>query len=314
VSDPAPLTVLGPQRRPSLAPVVRTLEPDVPLAMVTAGWQDREPEDGGLQRLLGGRGTNLGLYGRWLDVLERDREFAAAIREHDAVLDELQQLYLVQLDAVLGALYAVARRGDVRPRTGAAALADAEAVVRLVDERHLIRVAQAREAFEAAWHPAEREVVARHAGAVRDVLEQAAAVVVAGGHVGVLVQVLHLFPVVRRIPAEPPRRVIAWSAGAMALTDRVLLFNDRAPQGPAHPEFYAAGLGLIPGSVLLPHARRRLRLDDRTRTSALARRCAPAQCVVLDDGVRIDVAADGTLPAGTRVIGPDGHVVALEPP
>jgi hypothetical protein len=314
VSDPAPLTVLGPQRRPSLAQVVQTLEPDAPLATVTAGWEEREPEDDGLQRLLGGRGTNLGLYGRWLDVLERDREFAVAARDHDAVLDELQQLYLVQLDAALGALYAVARRGDVRPRTMAAALADAEAVVRLVDQRHLTRVARAQEAFETAWRPAEREVVARHTGAVRDMLEPAAAMIVAGGHVGVLVRVMHLFQVARRIPAGPPRRVIAWSAGAMALTDRVLLFNDRAPQGPAHPEFYAAGLGIVPGSVLLPHARRRLRLDDRTRTSALARRCAPAQCVVLDDGVRIDIAADGTLPPGTRVIGPDGHVVALEPP
>ena len=64
--------------------------------------------------------------------------------------------------------------------------------------------------------------------------------------------------------------VIAWSAGAMALTERVLLFHDRAPHGPAHAEFLDAGLGWIPGCVLLPHARRRLRTDDPARMAELA--------------------------------------------
>ena len=72
----------------------------------------------------------------------------------------------------------------------------------------------------------------------------------------------------------------------MALTERVVLFHDRAPQGPAHAEIYDDGLGLIAGAVLLPHARRRLRIDDLTRMSALASRLAPALCVVLDDGTR----------------------------
>jgi len=30
--------------------------------------------------------------------------------------------------------------------------------------------------------------------------------------------------------------VIAWSAGAMALSDRFVLFHYRAPLGPGHPE------------------------------------------------------------------------------
>jgi len=51
--------------------------------------------------------------------------------------------------------------------------------------------------------------------------------------------------------------------------------------------------------VLLPHARRRLPVDDPVRLGALARRFAPARCVVLDDG--------GTL-AAARVIGADGRL------
>ena len=95
---------------------------------------------------------------------------------------------------------------------------------------------EARAAFEAPWRPGERAAVAEHRDAVPHVLRRGApALVVAGGHVGVLLHVLRLFAV----PAPPA--VIAWSAGAMALTERVLLFHDRAPHGPAHAEFLDAG-------------------------------------------------------------------------
>jgi hypothetical protein len=296
------ITVLGPQRRPTLDVVARSLDVSGPVATVTAGWQEREPDDAELGGLLGGRGAGLGLHARWQDVLERDPEYAAAEREHRAALAERQELYLVQLDGAVGALREVARQGGSRGEVRDAARADAEAVVRLVDERHLARVAQAREAFEQAWRPGERDVVAGHRTAVREVLDGAGALVIAGGHVGVLLHVLRLFAV------TAPPVVIAWSAGAMALTDRVLLFHDRAPHGPAHPEFLDAGLGWLPGCVLLPHARRRLRTDDRPRMAELAARVAPAACVVLDDGMRLDVPEDGTLPPATRVVADDGRV------
>jgi hypothetical protein len=301
------VTVLGPQRRPTLDKVVEALAVDGPIATVTAGWQEREPDDGELAGLLGGRGVNLGLHGRWIDVLERDRELGVAELEHRAVLDELQQLYLGQLDHALRAMYAVARAGG-RPRTAEAALSDALAVVRLVDENHLRRVRAAHAEFYAAWRPQDRPLVAEHREAVRQLLTGTVGLVVAGGHVGVLVRVLHLFHVAPHLPET----VVAWSAGAMALTERVVLFHDRAPQGPSHAEVYDDGLGLLRGIVLLPHARRRLRVDDHLRMSVLARRLAPAQCVVLDDGVRLDLEPDGGLPPETRVVTEDGRVATLE--
>jgi hypothetical protein len=124
--------------------------------------------------------------------------------------------------------------------------------------------------------------------------------VVAGGHVGVLLHVLRLFAV------SVPPLVIAWSAGAMALTERVLLFHDRAAHGPSHAEFLDAGLGWLRGCVLLPHARRRLRTDDPLRMAELAVRAAPACCVVLDDGVRLDL--DTGLPPDARVVTLDGTI------
>ena len=70
--------------------------------------------------------------------------------------------------------------------------------------------------------------------------------------------------------------------------------------------------GVIRDLVLLPHARRRLRMDDPLRMSTLAQRFAPAQCVILDDGVRLDLDASGRLPSGARVVAEDGHIAVLE--
>jgi hypothetical protein len=285
--------------------VVQALGIDGEIAVVTAGWQERESEDGELRSLLGDRGVNLRLNARWMDVLERDEEYAGAEREHRVVLDELQQLYLIRLDHALRATFAVAARRDGNPRTLAMGLADAIEMVRLIDETHLARVREVHHSFYAAWRLEQRDAIARHRNEVRDILRSTSCLVVTGGHVGDLLRVLHIFEVAPHVPA----RVIAWSAGAMALTPRVVLFHDGAAHGPAQTEVFDEGLGIVPGLVLLPHARRRLRTGDLIRMSVLARRFAPAQCVVLDDGVRVDLGADGALPPEARIVAPDGRIV-----
>ncbi|MFC7546942.1 hypothetical protein [Plantactinospora sp. GCM10030261] len=300
--------LLGPQRRPTLQHVVRDLDPHVPIAAVTAGWQERESDDAELRDLLGGRGVNLTLHARWLDVHEQDREYANAEREHHVALAELRQLYLTQLDHVLRAAYAVARDRESRPRFREAALGDALDAVRLVDQQHLTRVRAARHAFFGAWRPQDHPVVARHRDEVRHLLAGVQAIVIAGGHVGDLVEALHLFHVEPHLPPV----VVAWSAGAMALADRVVLFHDFVPHGIAQTEVLGDGLGVVPGLVPLPHLRRRLRVDDPVRMSVLARRFAPAPCLVLDDGVRVRLEADGSPPPDARVVTSDGQVTALE--
>jgi hypothetical protein len=298
------VTLLGPQRRPSVQQVAGGLDPDRPVAVVTAGWQEREGDDAELADLLGGRVVNLSLYARWLDLHEHDREYAHAEREHDVALAELRSLYLGQLDHALRAAYAVAGGTEGRPRWREAALADALEVVRLVDRQHVARVREAQYAFYAAWHPQDRPGIARHRDEVAAILRGAQAVVIAGGHVGELARVLHLFHV------EPhlPQVVIAWSAGAMALAERIVLFHDFVPHGVAQTEVFGEGLGVVPDVVPLPHLRRRLRVDDPVRMSVLARRFAPALCLVLDDGVRVSLAPDGRPPADARVLTEDGRV------
>ncbi len=301
------VTLLGPQRRPTLDTVAASLRLEGPIATVTAGWQEREPADAVLSERLGSRDVNLALYRRWLEVQDRDPEFAVAQRQLQGVLDEVQDIYLLRLDHALQAVYAVQRRsGDDQLRVGE--LAEAVAAVRDLDAAHLRRISNVRCEFNQAWQPHERPVIAEHCAAVARLLSDAVVLVVAGGHVGVLIDALHLFNVAASLRSP----VIAWSAGAMALTDRIVLFHDRAPQGPGHPEVYGSGLSVLRNIVPLPHARARLLLDDAPRMAVFARRFAPARCILLENGTRVDTDSDGTCPPGTRMLAEDGRVTSLE--
>jgi hypothetical protein len=305
------VVLLGPQRRPTVDAVVRSLGVSGPVATVTAGWQEREPDDAELSALVsvghnGGHAVNLSLYERWLDVQDRDPEYVAGTRRLDGIVTELQDLYLLRLDYALRAVYALQRRSARKGGDGlrSEAMSRAVGAVRELDAAHLRQVNEARLEFFDRLRPHDRPVIAEHRAAVAAVLADAAALVIAGGHVGVLAEVLHLFNVAAALNGAP---VIAWSAGAMALTDQIVLFHDRAPQGPGHPEVYGSGLSVVRAVVLLPHARARLLLDDTGRMAVFARRFGPARCVPLESGTRIDV-SDGGWPAGARVIGADGHV------
>ncbi|MGH3224685.1 MAG: Type 1 glutamine amidotransferase-like domain-containing protein [Streptosporangiaceae bacterium] len=305
------IILLGPQRRPTVDAAVRLLgEPDAQVATVTAGWQEREADDGELSRCLGERDVNLRLYQRWLDVQERDPEYAAGERRLSAILAELQELYLLRLDHALQAVYALQRResGD---RLRSESVSAAVAAVRELDTAHLRRCNEARLQFFDRLRPHDRPAIAEHRAAVTAAITQAGALAIAGGHVGVLAEVLHLFNVAAALKETlNGTPVIAWSAGAMALTDRIVLFHDRAPQGPGQPEVWASGLSLVRDAVLLPHARARLLLDDAARMAVLARRFAPARCVLLETGTRLELGPDGSWPPGTRVLTEDGHAVS----
>lgn len=79
-------------------------------------------------------------------------------------------------------------------------------------------------------------------------------------------------------------------------------------------EFYCSGLSVVRDTVALPHARARLLLEDEPRMAVFARRFAPARCVLLGSGMRIDIEAGGSCQPGARILGFDGRVMTLEAP
>jgi hypothetical protein len=116
---------------------------------------------------------------------------------------------------------------------------------------------------------------------VAALLEPCVAVAIAGGHVASLINRLRLFGLGELIERHT---VFAWSAAAMALSDRIVLFHDDPPQGPGASEVLDAGLGLVHDVVALPQPEKRLRLGDPARVSLLASRFAPATCLAFPAG------------------------------
>lgn len=307
------LTLLGPQRlAPTLSATLVSLgvPPDAPVATVTAGWQEREPDDAELDAHLGGRSLNLALYHRVAEIFERDREFETAFHSRQEALRRLQAFYRVRLDAALAACHAL----NAMPGDDAALVAEREAALealRDLDRRHLDRVRQVHAEFEARWRPGEREALAQARTVVARILGGVAALAIAGGHVAVLLNRLRLLDV-----GAPARAmtVVAWSAGAMAASERVVLFHDDPPHGPGHPEAFEIGLALAPGVVPLPLARHRLRLADTRRVANAARRFAPSDCIPMDEHARLDWDGTRWIPAaGTRRLGCTGDVLSWSP-
>jgi len=280
------VVLLGPQQPvPSLAPALHALDLGGPFCAVTAGWQEREGETAALEQHLGAEVVDLGLYRRTEDIFHRDPDFAAAYRARQMRLKELQRLYRIRLGHALAALRELmAVDGDRHAL--AHARAGALAAVRTLDRQHLREVRKVQAAFEADWRPGERAAVAEHRSAAAALIQESAALLIAGGHVAALVNRLRLLAIGE---AARARCIVAWSAGAMALADRIVLFHDHPPQGPNDPEVLEPGLGLVENLVPLPHARRRLAIGDAARMRLFASRFAPARCLAFDRGALLEV-------------------------
>ena len=280
--------------------------PDGPIAAVSAGWQERESETDELNDVLGGRMRNLELYRRWQQLITADPDYRAAERRLHEQLDEQQELYALRLGPALAAIEAVGRRNRV-PKLRVEAEADALRTLQDLDHWHLRRAGAIRTSFYAGIAIGERPSMARQRVELAALVDECAGMIITGGHVGVLLQLLHVFGLAALI--KPP--VITWSAGAMALSERVVLFHDHGPPGRRRPEVFAEGLGAYSGVLPFPHPRHRLRLTEPEKMKTLARRFAPRRCLLLTDGVRVDLRDGQPLPAGARWINPDGIVVSV---
>jgi len=284
--------MLGPQRSvPSVGPVLDRLGvADGHICTITAGWQDREGEIDELQGHLARQTKDLGLYRRAEDIFASHPEFRQAYHQRQKTLKELQRLYRRRLNHAIAAFAELMREPEedilIQNERRAALRA-----LRTLDRQHLRRIEHIHAAFEQSAQPWLLEDIRSHQREIETIIGTSAAVVIAGGHVEILLNRLRLFGL-QSILADRP--VIAWSAGAMALSDRVVLFHDHPPQGAGIAEIADRGLSFFPGVVPLPHAGQRLRLHDSERVSLFARRFGPAQCLTLDGGAEV-LWTDGSL-------------------
>ena len=96
--------LLGPQRHvPIVARAVAALvgDDDRPLAVVTAGWEERENEDHELREHVQRPVLNLELWARVERIFERDRELLTAMRQRHDTLRKVQELYRLRLQGAM---------------------------------------------------------------------------------------------------------------------------------------------------------------------------------------------------------------------
>lgn len=284
VAQPSTIALLGPQgSTPDVGSVIAELGIKGPVALVRAGYQEFESDDAALVAAFGVPAVNLTLHARGNDVFKNETAYADAYSGRQQRLRYLQSFYRTRLDGIEDAAKKISLR-YVEPE-----LLDQEEKVsvdqfRNLDNDHIERCQAFRAAFERAHPAAEVPLIAKHRAEVRDLMSTTSALVITGGHVASLLNRLELFDVLANVGGKP---VIAWSAGAMCLTDRIVLFHDYPPYGSDIAQVLDSGFGLVPGFVVLPDPRRRINLDARPGIQRFARRMAPATCVAMDHGARL---------------------------
>lgn len=306
---PARVVLLGPQRTdPDVGRVVADLGVGGAVVLITAGWQEWEEDDARLREPLGREAVNLSLYARSERVWREDHELALGHRELLRRVRALRRAYNVRLARAMDAWT------DLLDTQGDAVVLEPEReaaldVVKALDVHHADRLMSLRGEFDARFDPLARPSVVREREQLRRVLASAEGVVIAGGHLPALLNRLRIFGVDELLGGKV---VVASSAGAMSLAERVVLFHDRPPWGPGHAELGEVGLGVVPGVVALPDATARLRLDDPGRVGRMAQRFAPDMCVLLDPGARVEW--DGRWHAhGALALTPDGEAGEWRP-
>ncbi|MEO0481049.1 MAG: Type 1 glutamine amidotransferase-like domain-containing protein [Planctomycetota bacterium] len=319
MSDRA-LYLLGPQRH---VPTVRDALDELDLeggalGICTAGWEEREHETSEFERHVGEdfEVINLEVFERVERCLLNDSQLRRAWQRRNDRRRTIQDLYDLRLGHALAAVRELSTRDDdqdlLLPQW-----TEAIAAVRELDRAHEQRIADLHRDFFEVDRAHDFASVKQSRDELSSLLERCTALCIAGGHVGTLldrIRLLDLLGLFERTESQK-RPVLAWSAGAMALCSRVVLFHDSPPEGAGNAEVWDPAFEIVPGIVPLPHANHRLRLDDLSRVRIFANRFGEDRLVLLDPGTKIR--CEGTsLSAVTndvRVLERDGSVQSVAP-
>jgi hypothetical protein len=301
----APIVLLGPQTDfAEIGDVLDELHVDGTVALITTGWQENEGEDEALVEQLRRPALNLALHARSERVYAEEPAYANARASRQAHLQHLQSFYRMRLEAIDEAARAIGVR-----HVEAELLLEQQAItveqMRYLDDDHLRRCRAEWAAFNRQWPAAEQASVARERAAVAEQIAQCAATVIAGGHVTALLNRMRLFDVLANIGSKP---IIAWSAGAMSLSDRIVLFHDSPPFGKNLAQLLDVGLGLVNDVVVMPDPRHRLRSDQPQGIARFTQRMAPAHCLAMDNGARLVFRRGRLVKAFADRLQPDGRI------
>ena len=274
--------LLGPQR-PDVnlgSAIANSGIGDAPIAVISAAWQEAEGDIGDVQGLMDNPLHDLRLYQRAEAVFAADEDLRTAYRERQDQLIEQQRMYRLRLRQLT-----IAAREILRIEGNVTAIAEerrhAISQLRALDRHHIRQIRKINARFAEQLSVEGNTLLADNLAELKDELSGFETVMMTGGNVFVLMNRLSLFGLDGLLQ---DKNIVAWSAGAMVLCDRIVLFHDRMPQGRRDSEVMGEGLGIVQGTVLLPDARGRVKKNDLIRSSLFSRRFSPATCLTLDNG------------------------------
>lgn len=301
--------LLGPQQRTStLQAVVKSLALDARVALVTAGWQEREDQDGEIHELLGKKTLNLNLYARGEEVFATDKEYAKLHRARQDHMRQRQEYYRMRINRFGDAALDIARLAAGSEFEADEARLSIQSI-RNCDLAHIAHCRAAREEFEFKAKPYERKSIAKHRAELMDILRSCKVLAIAGGHVAVLLNRMRMFGIAGLLGDQV---LVAWSGGAMITGEKVILFHETPPQGAGVSEVMDEGLALHHGILPLPDPKLRLKLDDPLRVGWFATRHLPSKCIAFDDGEYVMFDESRWYGAsGTQWLKPDGTVTPV---
>ncbi len=303
------IILLGPQTQfESLNAAITRLQLSAPVALITAGWEEDEPEDDDLKSAISIPAVNLRLFERSEKLFKDDPELIQLLQDRQDELRHLRDAYRLRLNYVLAAARDVFDRSDrlidLQPERESAV-----EMARILDRQYFLRTSQVCHEYERRVQTLKRPSVAQHRREIQKVLENVGAMVISGGHAAIILNRLRIFGICqmrRRLP------IIAWSGGAMALAEQIVFFHDSPPQGPGNPEVLRAGMGLIDRILPLPDGRSRLRIEDHSRVALFARRFDRFNCVLFDDQTLLDrVDGHWWISGGVQQLGKQGELMVF---
>ncbi len=278
--DQRQLILLGPQPHyESLKTALSRLELVGPVALITAGWETDEQDDRELLQAIGHETVNLKLFARTEQLFHEDPELIQTLQRRQDELRHLRDAYNDRLDHLLKAARQIIRRREDLIDLDAERESAIE-MVRQLDRQYFVRTSQIIDEYEQQLQIARRPLVVAHRHELNEQLNRTSVIVISGGHVGIILNRLRIFGIFETHHHLP---TIAWSGGAMALSDEVVFFHDSPPQGGGNPEVLRAGIGLFHDLLPLPDAKVRLNLEDQARVELFARRFNQFECVIFDE-------------------------------
>ena len=311
--------ILGPQHpHHNIDKALKDFCPTGNVAVISAGWRYEEKDIDALKRAIKRDVFHIPLY-EWFEGLggvEPELSNMHKLRQKRILAHK--KVYQINLESALQTWHEI--RGLYKSNPDIYNQDEHEAClhVQAIDRRCVERLEEIKGDFSAIAQPWLHESALPLFEQIAYTLDRCSALILTGGHVAILRNRLAFFGLEELLQdfLLEGKQIFAWSAGAMCLTDRIVLYHDDPPWGEGYAEILDTGMGLLPKVVFLPHANTRLDIGNPSRIEKFARRFAPDVCICLENGAHLVFNEHGvqdlSAKRSTFQLSVDGTKLALE--